>query len=135
MGTDLDLDLLRVFGLGHLDRRLATPRTGLLVGRQFNHLFHDGQMRVIASPRAGRARLMTARPPCPVGGFRIAQAVGAVLGRFLLRLGREEPVFELSILSAKRVDFLLEFLVLPLRLLEHPLPIPDLLPQLGNLAA
>jgi len=39
----------------------------------------------------------------------------------------------LPILGAKRVDFLLELFVLPLRLLEHPLPIAGLLTQLGNL--
>ncbi len=134
MGTDLDFDDFGVFRLVHLGGRLATLRARRLVRRQFDLFFDRRQVRVIASPRSGRVRLLAARPSWFLGGFRIVEAVGSILRRLLFRLGREEPVLELPILGAKRVDFLLEFFVLPLRLLEHPLPIPDLLPQFGNLA-
>ena len=85
--------------------------------------------------------MLATRPSWFLGGFRIVEAIGPILGRFLFRLGREQPVLELPILGAKRVDFLLKFLVLPLRLLEHALPVAglltqrcDLLSQLGHLS-
>ena len=131
MGTHLDLDDLGVFRLADLGGRHATPRTCHFVGRQLGEFLNDRQVRVVASPGSGRARLMTAWSR---GGlFRIVQAIRPSLRPFLFRLGREELVFELSVLGAKRIDFLLQLLVFPFRLLEHPLPVARLLTQFGNL--
>ena len=69
----------------------------------------------------------------PLGGlFLIGEVIRSILRSFLFRLGREELVFELSVLGAKLVEFLLQLLVFPLRLLEHPFPVARLLPQFDN---
>jgi hypothetical protein len=44
-----------------------------------------------------------------------------------------EKGFQLPVLGAERIDFLLELLAFPLRLFEHPLPAPHLVTQFGNL--
>ncbi|MCH8914163.1 MAG: hypothetical protein IIA33_11415 [Planctomycetes bacterium] len=71
----------------------------------------------------------------------VFQLIRSILRRLLFGLGSVKLVLELSVLGAKLVDFLLQFLVLPLRLGKHALPVASLLsqrgqltPQLGHLA-
>ena len=81
MSADFDLDQLGVFRLGNLGGRLAAGRACRLVRWQLDLFFDHRQVRVVASSRTRRARLMATRPP--KGFLQIVQAIRSVLGTFL----------------------------------------------------
>ena len=58
--------------------------------------------------------------------------VGAAV---FLRLSSVEPIFQLAVLAAKLVDFLLKFLALFHRPCVHGPPVADLLPQVDDLTS
>jgi hypothetical protein len=133
--ADLDLDLFGILGVAGRQRRAALGANAPLFG-QFAEFLDDGQVAVVPPCRTGPIR-----PLAPLGRrgrWRIVfafETIGTVLGRRSFALPTEELTLERAVLAAKLREFGFEQFGPMHGPGVHRLPIPDLLPQFGVLAA
>jgi hypothetical protein len=124
--SDLDFDLLRIFGIAHFGQRFSATRTDAILGRNLGELFLLGQVGIVASPVPWFALLAA---PFPLVFFsrilRIIEMIGAVLA-FLFGFSSEESVLEFSILGFGFVEFVFEMLDSPNRIGMAAFPVPRL---------
>lgn len=127
VGADFDLEKFAVGGAGKGDEGLATLRTLLLVGRQFQFAEDDGQMAVVAAWRTGSAALLAA------GAWRFGGRENGSLVRRVgwggFRLAAKELAFAQSELGAQVLEFGLEFREADAGPLMHALPVTGLLAE------
>ena len=109
VGIHLDLDLLRIFRAATGKQGFAATRTDTLLGRQFEELVTNRQMRVIPSLGPGVLRLLA---PLPLGFpgvvLGIVQVIGAIAPRRGLRASPEEIGLELAFFTVELFDSLLQ---------------------------
>ena len=132
MRLHVDLDLLGVFGCRHFLTRLATVRARALVRRQFDDLFDDGQMRLLASLGTFlRLRGIGFR----LVFFKAFEMIGTIFRRLLLGLLPEELRLQPAVFAAKMLIFLFQNSD-PLERIRMPaFPVTDLLPKFRILPA
>jgi hypothetical protein len=107
-----------------------------LLGRQDHRFLDHREMRVVSPTRAGSLRLLTA-PPLGLfcGGLQIVEGKRTFGSVVFLRLDSVEPIFQLSVFTAKQVDFPLKSFSLFHRPSMHGPPVADLLPQVDDFPA
>src|ERR1700677_1391856 len=105
----VDLDLLRIFRAATGKKGLAATRTGALLGRQFDELVTNLQMRVIPSFGSGVVRLLAPFPLRFLGiVLGIIQVIGAILSSRGLGTSPEKVGFELAFFTFELFDFLFQ---------------------------
>jgi hypothetical protein len=135
VGTHLDLDLLRIFGVATEKQRFSALATDTFLGRQYAVLVLDWQMGVIPSFGAGVVRLLAPFPPRSPGVvLGIVQVIGAITPRRFLGAFPEEVRLEFAFFPLELFDFLLQLSDAAEGLAMETLPIARLLTQFEVLA-
>ena len=128
MGPDFDLQDRGVVGARKGGERLSAAGTSLLFGGQFDDLFDDGQVGVVAAFGSWLSPLLSA------GSWRSSRAGGPVAGGRGIGLATEELLFEGTDAGVKLLVLLVEEFFALDGSVMHGLPVGGLSPGLELLS-